>query len=121
MRRLGPLPGVFAEWIDVGSLADTVRDGRLYGPDPRRTLPKSVAFAVPSGVSITLAGLTSWWTSPLRCACSRPHANWTATSMTLWFGPGARTVLVSDLRGVVTLWELDGERSHSCRARRPPR
>ncbi|MGP4028271.1 protein kinase domain-containing protein [Actinomadura sp. 3N407] len=46
VRRLGPLPGVFAEWVDGGSLADAVHDGRLYGPDPRRTLGRIIDVAV---------------------------------------------------------------------------
>lgn len=46
VRRLGPLPGVFAEWVGGGSLADAIKDGRLRDPDPRRTTGRFVDVAI---------------------------------------------------------------------------
>ncbi|MEU8310124.1 protein kinase [Actinomadura sp. NPDC048955] len=46
VRRLGPLPGVFAEWVDGGSLAEAIRDGRLRDPDPRRATGRIVDVAI---------------------------------------------------------------------------
>ncbi|MEU8122279.1 protein kinase [Spirillospora sp. NPDC049024] len=46
VRRLGPLLGVFAEWVDGGSLAEAVRDGRLRDPDPRRATARIVDVAI---------------------------------------------------------------------------
>jgi WD40 repeat protein/serine/threonine protein kinase len=46
VRRLGPLPGVFAEWVGGGSLADAIQEGRLAGPDPRGTTGRIVDVAI---------------------------------------------------------------------------
>ncbi|WP_396446937.1 protein kinase [Actinomadura sp.] len=46
VRRVGPLPGVFAEWVAGGSLADAIRDGRLRDPDPRRTTGRIIDVAI---------------------------------------------------------------------------
>ncbi|MFA1550958.1 protein kinase domain-containing protein [Actinomadura chokoriensis] len=46
VRRLGPLPGVFAEWVGGGSLADAIRDGRLDDPDRRRGTGRIIDIAI---------------------------------------------------------------------------
>ncbi|WP_280365629.1 WD40 repeat domain-containing serine/threonine protein kinase [Nocardia wallacei] len=47
VRRLAGVPRVFAEWVDGGSLADTVRTGRLYRGErsPARLLDIAIQFA----------------------------------------------------------------------------
>ena len=47
-------------------------------PDPStaRAMPKSVSFTVPSGVTRTLAGLTSRCTTPASCAAPSASAAW---------------------------------------------
>ncbi|MFC4051661.1 protein kinase [Actinomadura syzygii] len=46
VRRIGQVPGVFAEWVDGGSLADAVREGRLRGPDERRAVARFLDVAI---------------------------------------------------------------------------
>lgn len=46
VRRLDGVPMVFAEWLDGGSLADAVRDGRLYEGGPRESLRRILDIAV---------------------------------------------------------------------------
>ncbi|CNE73511.1 WD40 repeat-containing protein [Mycobacterium tuberculosis] len=46
VRRVGPLPGVFAEWVAGGSLADAIADRRLHDPDPRRTTGRFIDVAI---------------------------------------------------------------------------
>ncbi|MGI5439773.1 WD40 repeat domain-containing serine/threonine protein kinase [Streptomyces shenzhenensis] len=49
VRRIEDVPCVFAEWIEGGSLAELVRDGRLYadtGPDPSGALARVLDLAV---------------------------------------------------------------------------
>lgn len=46
VRRVAPLPGVFAEWVAGGSLADAIADRRLRDPDPRRTTGRFIDVAI---------------------------------------------------------------------------
>ncbi|TDD66481.1 serine/threonine protein kinase, partial [Actinomadura darangshiensis] len=46
VRRLGPLPGVFAEWVAGGSLADAIEDRRLHDPDPGRAVGRIIDVAI---------------------------------------------------------------------------
>jgi serine/threonine protein kinase len=46
VRRLGGVPRVFAEWVDGGSLADWVRDRRLYEGGPRAALQRILDVAI---------------------------------------------------------------------------
>jgi WD40 repeat protein/serine/threonine protein kinase len=46
VRTLDGLPRVFAEWVDGGSLAEVVRDGRLYRGGPAAALPRILDLAV---------------------------------------------------------------------------
>ncbi|MEU9023908.1 protein kinase [Actinomadura sp. NPDC048394] len=45
VRTLGGVPRVFAEWLDGGSLADAVRDGRLYAGGRRAALRRVLDVA----------------------------------------------------------------------------
>lgn len=46
LRRLDGVPHVFAEWVDGGSLADWVRDRRLYEGGPRAALERIFDVAI---------------------------------------------------------------------------
>lgn len=46
VRRLGGIPRVFAEYVDGGSLADWIRDGRLYAGGPDRALARILDVAI---------------------------------------------------------------------------
>lgn len=46
VRRIGGVPRVFAEWVDGGSLADWVRDRRLYEGGPRAALKRVLDVAI---------------------------------------------------------------------------
>ncbi|MFC6023591.1 protein kinase [Plantactinospora solaniradicis] len=46
VRRIEELPRVFAEWVDGGSVADAVRDGRLYDRGPATALRRILDVAV---------------------------------------------------------------------------
>lgn len=46
VRRIGGVPRVFAEWVDGGSLADWVRDRRLYEGGPRAALERMLDVAI---------------------------------------------------------------------------
>lgn len=48
VRTLGSVPRVFAEWLDGGSLADAVRDGRLYTGGQRAALRRILDVAAQS-------------------------------------------------------------------------
>jgi WD40 repeat protein/serine/threonine protein kinase len=46
VRTVDDLPRVFAEWVDGGSVADVVRDGRLYAGDSTAALRRILDMAV---------------------------------------------------------------------------
>ncbi|WP_280339986.1 WD40 repeat domain-containing serine/threonine protein kinase [Nocardia neocaledoniensis] len=46
VRRLQGVPRVFAEWVDGGSLADAVRDRRLYDGEPRQVTGRLLDIAI---------------------------------------------------------------------------
>src|SRR5690349_13815555 len=46
VRTVDGLPRVFAEWVDGGSLAEAVADGRLYAGGPRAALGRLLDVAV---------------------------------------------------------------------------
>jgi WD40 repeat protein/serine/threonine protein kinase len=48
VRRLGELPRVFAEWVDGGSLADAVRERRIYDGGPQVALRRILDIAIQS-------------------------------------------------------------------------
>ena len=56
--------------------ASASRSARRAEPSPTTAFarPKSRTFTLPSGVSLTLAGLRSRWTMPLSCASARASA-----------------------------------------------
>ena len=46
VRTLGPVPRVFAEYVEGGSLRDQIDDGRLYGGGPDRVMPRILDIAI---------------------------------------------------------------------------
>ncbi|TDC42140.1 tetratricopeptide repeat protein [Actinomadura sp. KC345] len=46
VRALGPVPRVFAEYVEGGSLRDRIDDGRLHGGDPDQVVPRILDIAI---------------------------------------------------------------------------
>ncbi len=73
------MPTAEAGRASVGAFdMDAERGSSLESSLQALARPKSRTFTFPSGVIITLPGLRSRWTIPLRCASSRATATWVA-------------------------------------------
>jgi WD40 repeat protein/serine/threonine protein kinase len=46
VRRINDVPHIFAEYVEGGSLAEWIRDGRLYREDPSRNLARILDIAI---------------------------------------------------------------------------
>ena len=55
VRDLGGVPTIFSEWAEGGSLADWIRDGRLYSGDEEEDLENILTFAAEALQGLTFA------------------------------------------------------------------
>ena len=81
-------PAAVPVWARVGDCDRS--DDAAPGPSHAFARPKSSTFTLPSGVSLTLAGLRSRWTIPLSWASSSASAICRATTTASSTGSGPR-------------------------------
>lgn len=46
VRTIGGVPSIFSEWMDKGSLKDSLRDGSLYAGEPAEKLERLLDIAI---------------------------------------------------------------------------
>lgn len=74
VQRIGGIPRLFAEWVDGGSLADWLRDGRLYEGGPQAVMERMVDVAIQCAWGLEHAhaeGLTHHDAKPANVMLSR--------------------------------------------------